>query len=726
MSLKDSYRKNQLKRSTWKGLLVVFITVLTIAVTSFIKSYFARTGLKEEASLLAESQLERTKLEIMDVIDQAETAVRNSIWISQWCLKYLDSLQRVATRVVEDNPVIIGSTVALVPGYSSRRPLFSPYVYRNGDTLSFRSLATEEYDYPSQEWFVKPIEENRGYWSEPYLDTGGGDMLMTTYSVPIKDLKGRIAAVLTGDISLKWLTRIVRDIRIYPNAKVMMISRTGRFMVSPTEELVMQKTVHELVEQIKDNTDYKRLNQAMLSGETGHIEMSYRGENCYVYYSPVERTGWSMCILIPEDDIYGSLRRMGILTRLLEILGLLLLIVLLRSMIRSQIKFQDIDEKRQRMEGDLRVAHNIQMSMVPKVFPPFPERDDLDIAASIIPAREVGGDLYDYYIRDGKFLFCIGDVSGKGVSASLVMSMTRTAFRTLSAREDSPKQIVTAMNESLSDMNESNMFVTFFCGILDLGSGLLRYCNAGHNPPLLLTDDIRKLPAVPNIPLGLVPGMEFTEQEQQMRYDNALFLYTDGLTEAENEAHEQFGDERTAAALHGRKKAEDHLKFIQEKVAAFVNGAPQSDDLTMLFLHYLGGEKTDRLTLTNDIRELSRLPEWVESVAAKAGMDAAATTNVNLALEEAVTNVIVYAYPEGVQGTLDIEAKKEDGSLIFTLTDSGKPFDPTAHKEDDSHASLGEHRIGGWGIHLVLKLMDSVSYRRENGNNILTLKKSIR
>ena len=191
------------------GLLLVIVAAVTLEATALVQYYFSQKGIREEASSRAESQMEATRNRIMDVVNQTEAAVRNSIWITQWALAVPDSLQRVAQRIVEDNPVVVGSTVALVPGYSRKYKLFAPYVFQGEEGLVFRSLATESYDYPDQEWFTKPVEQEDGYWSEPYIDVGGGDVLMTTYSVPVRDYAGRIAAVLTADISLDWLTELV-------------------------------------------------------------------------------------------------------------------------------------------------------------------------------------------------------------------------------------------------------------------------------------------------------------------------------------------------------------------------------------------------------------------------------------------------------------------------------------------------------------------------------------
>ena len=725
MKIKDSLAILNVKKSMRTGLLLVFVAALTLEATSLIQNIFAQKSLHEQASMRAESRLGILESEIMDVINQAEAGVRNKMWIAQWCINIPDSLPRVSQLVVADNPVLVGSTVALVPGYDRTRPLFAPYTFRDGDALVTRSLATEEYDYPSQEWFTKPIELDEGYWSEPYFDEGGGEMLMTTYSVPVKDEAGRTAAVLTGDISLDWLTELVESEKIYPNSRSIMLSRAGLFMVSPRQDVIMTKTVQEVVGQLEDSVAFKAVNRAMLNGESGEATLYITKEKHHAYYAPVERTGWSMCILIPEDDIFGKIRRDNLIIRLFQILGLAMLILILHSFVKSQLKTNELYERKERMEGELHIASRIQMSMVPDAVKSFPERHDLDMAAVIIPAKEVGGDLYDYFIRDGKLFFCIADVSGKGVPASLVMAVTRTMFRAMSAHEDDPAAIVQSMNDSMAEMNDNDMFVTFFLGVLDLSNGHLEYCNAGHNPPRALTDHIFELPVLPNLPLGVMQGFPFVGQETDLIYDDALFLYTDGLTEAENSAKEIFGEARMDAALHGRKSAIDHLKDMQEKVEEFVGGAPRSDDLTMLFIHYLGTGKGEHLTLKNDINQIELLAGFMDRVAEENDLDPGLSMQLNLAIEEAATNVIMYAYPEGTEGEVDLGASRQGDNLIFTLADTGKPFDPTAAPEADISAALEDRPIGGLGIHLVRTIMDSVSYKRAEGKNVLTMTKHV-
>ena len=722
--------KSLMRHSTRTAILVVAVAALTLEATSLIQTFYSKRGLQDEASKRAENQLEVTRNEIMDIIDQTETAVRNNVWIARWCLNHQDSIGNVCYRMVDENPVVVGSTVALVPGYSQHYPLYAPYVYRDLTGLHFQSLAEASYDYPNQEWFVKPIELETPYWSEPYVDEGGGEVLMTTYSVPIRDRDGRMAAVLTADIALDWLTDYLADIRVYPHATSLMLSRTGRFMLSKTRELVGQESVMEVMAQVGDKPMFRELERAMTSGETGNVEYRYKGKLYHIYYAPVERTGWSMCIIIPDADIFGSVRRMTLMVTLLQLLGLFMLALILRSFVLGQQQFNKLEQKRQLMQNELEIAQSIQMSMVPKVFPPFPDRHDLDLAACIIPAKEVGGDLYDFFIRDEKLFFCIGDVSGKGVPASLVMSVTRATFRTVAAHEDRPGAIVGSMNNRLAEMNETEMFVTFFCGVLDLQKGRLHYCNAGHNPPLILTDAIRSLPVKPNLPLGILPQMFFEEQDCDFLYDDALFLYTDGLNEAENEAHEQFGEERMEQALHQRKDAMAHLNNVREAVETFVGNAPQSDDLTMLFIHFLGKDKVvaadTTLIMHNDIQQLSRLPAWMDNVGEAHNLDPALVMSLNLALEEAATNVILYAYPAGTYGSVELKADLLEGRrLRFVLTDSGKPFDPTAAPDPDIAASAQDRPIGGLGIFMVRQIMDEVSYKYEKGHNILTMIKNI-
>lgn len=710
--------------ATRQGLLVVIVCLLTLEATALLQYYYSRKILSEESTRRAQGQLEATELHILNVLDQVETAVRNSQWSVEQQLTQPDSLSAVTVRLVASNPVICGSTVAL------RDRMLAPYSHEVEGAILTSTLATEEYDYPHQEWFVKPLELGEGYWSEPYFDEGGGNILMTTYSVPVVDKKGR-TAVFTADVSLEWLSDLIATVKVYPTAFNMVVSREGRIMVSPVETLTIEHNVHDLAASMEDSTTFQSLNQTIMAEESGQDTYKYQGKLHYMFFDKVPRTGWVMSISIPEDEIYGSIKRLGTMVTLLQIVGLLMLILVLYYMVRGQRELRQSEEQKNRIDGELQVARGIQMSMIPKIFPEYPECADVDMFACVIPAKEVGGDLYDFYIREEKLFFCIGDVSGKGVPASLVMAVTRSLFRTVSAHEKSPQRIVSTINASMSDMNETNMFVTLFCGVLDLKNGHLRYCNAGHNAPVLVQKDgNRELPVEPNLPLGVLFEMSFTEQECDLSCGTGLFLYTDGLNEAENADHQLFGEERMMAALKSGLESRQQIAAMTDAVHAFVAGAEQSDDLTMLYIRFMNSqitEETERhLILHNDIQQIPQLAEFVESVADIAKLDVGMTMSLNLALEEAVTNVIMYAYPPGSDGLVDVEAVIREKELRFILSDSGVAFDPTAAPEADITLDVSERPIGGLGIFLVRNIMDEVTYTRsDDGKNILTMIKKL-
>ncbi len=704
MKIKDTLditEKKVFDMSARAGLLVIIIAILTLEATGIIQYFYSQKVIKNEASQRAQSELRVAANRITDIVNQAESAVVNNVSVAEWCLMFPDTLKMVPSRLVELNPVVVGSTVALVPDYNKKYPLFAPYAIRDSKTGDIKtiSLATESYDYPSQEWFTRPLATGEGYWSEPYFDKGGSDMLVSTFSMPVRDPEGRVAAIITADISLDWLTELMESSKPYPNSFCSVTSRVGRLMVC---------------------TDSVRCGNT----DTGD------GNNIH-YTVPVERTGWMLLVVIPEDDLLAGVHRVGMMVKILQVLGVVMIIVILRMIAKNQTKFKKLSTQKEVIQNELRIGHNIQMAMVPKTFPAFPKRTDIDIAATIVPAKEVGGDLYDFYIRDEKLFFSIGDVSGKGVPASLVMTVTQSLFRAISNRESSPAKIVSSMNDSMSEKNDSSMFVTFFCGVLDLATGQLRYCNAGHNPPVEISsgNGVSTLSVEPNVVLGIVPGFAFKEQQARLDYDDTLILYTDGVTEAENASFDQFGEKRMLAALGTKRDAAGYVDAIRSAISNFVVDAPQSDDITIFALRFLAhadAVKQERhLILHNDIQQIPQLADFMETIADEKHLGQNDTMSLNLALEEVVTNIILYAYPKGSDGLVDIEAVLREHSIEFIITDSGVPFDPTSAPDVDITLSVEERSIGGLGIYLVRQLMDEVSYKRIDDKNVLTMFKNI-
>ena len=249
-------------------------------------------------------------------------------------------------------------------------------------------------------------------------------------------------------------------------------------------------------------------------------------------------------------------------------------------------QLEETTTAKERIESELRIARDIQMGMVPRQFPPFPERNDIDLYASMTPAKEVGGDLYDYFILNERLYFCVGDVSGKGVPASLFMAVACNLFRVIAQQEIPSYEIARQLNEALSADNENGMFVTMFIGVIDLSTGRMDFCNAGHNPPVIMDDGDKAhfLELEYNCCLGLFPGAEFEGNTIEDIREHPLFVYTDGLNEAENVTQQQFGDNRLLSVLQSLsfENAQRTVDTLKEEVARHVAGAEPSDDLTML------------------------------------------------------------------------------------------------------------------------------------------------
>ena len=728
------WRKSLKTKST---LAIIITAAVLIETTSAVQYKFASDGIREEVQLRAESELKVRNLKINNVMNAVEVAVQNMEWIVELCLDKPDSMYAVTRKMLTCNDIIVGSAVAFEPNYYPKKGRqFSPYSYKTEDgTIISKQLGTDDYDYHKMEWYAVPMRNNRPHWSEPYYDEGGGEMMMSTYSLPIHDAAGRCVAIFTADVSLDWLSEIINARHIYPSSYNLLLSRKGQIMVCPVDSLVMRQSIGQATAGMADTT-VEYINRQMMAGQSGQATVTDdKGEKNYVFYAQMDGdTGWSMAVVCADSEIYHSLRWMAVNVTVLMLVGLLLLAYIIWRAARNARHLQAVNAEKERIGSELHIASAIQMGMLPKTFPTYPDRDDVQLYGSLTPAKEVGGDLFDFFIRDEKLFFCIGDVSGKGVPASLVMAVTRSLFRTVSAHESMPDRIVTSLNESMADMNETNMFVTLFVGVLDLPTGRLRYCNAGHDAPLLIGDGVGTLPLESNIPVAVMSGWKFVSQEAQIFTGTTIFLFTDGLTEAENAGHAQFRMERVketarqALAVH-EQVPKQIIQRMGDAVHQFVGDAEQSDDLTMLAIQYIKQQRDIKLrktiVLPNDTKEVPRLAAFVDEMCEAVNFDATTIMQMNLAIEEAVVNVMEYAYPPGTRGDISIEAQSNDVRLKFTITDSGSPFDPTVQADADTTLKAEERPIGGLGIHLVRQLMDSINYERIDGHNVLTLRKKL-
>jgi len=777
-------RKLSVRVSLW----VVFFAAVIFNVALGFLFYQAREAVRQEAINSAMQILDKTSLRVEGILNRVEVASDMTEWLVMRHPDEPDSMFVYSRGMLLNNPDFYNCSIAFEPNYfKNKGRYFSAYSKHNGDSIRTIQGGSDSYQYFYMDWYLMPILLEHPCWTEPYMDydvpTNTSEMV-TSYCRAIKDKQGKVIGVINTSLSLNWLSQTISAIKPYPNSYCIMLGRGGTYFMHPDSTKITRQTIFTQTME-KPDTAMTALGHAMQHGEEGVKLMQLEGEECYVFYKPLGQTGCSLAVVCPKSDIFRGFDRLRHTVMAIVCIGLLLMLYFFiriitrelsplrrlahqaetiasgqfdtklpelqrtdeigqlshsfagmqKSLVRYMDELKNTTAQKTSIERDLHIASAIQMGMLPKNFPTKDDRDDVQLYASLTPAKDVGGDLFDFYIRDEKLFFCIGDVSGKGIPASLVMAVTRAIFRTVSAREAMPDRIVVAMNEIIADMNETNMFVTLFVGVLDLPTGRMRYCNAGHDAPLLVGVGVGPLPCDSNIPVGVMPGWKYTLQETQIFTGTTIFLFTDGLTEAEDASHAQFRMERvnevTSLALANHQHEPKQLiGLMTEAVHQFVGGAEQSDDLTMMAIQYIKQvsdvKYSKRLVLTNDIQEVPRLAAFVDEVCETVGFSAAVTMQMNLAIEEAVVNVMKYAYPSGKQGNVTIEATTNDTRLKFTIIDSGMPFDPTAKADADTTLSVEQRPIGGLGIYLVRQMMDSVNYERMDNLNVLTLRKKLK
>ncbi len=549
---------------------------------------------------------------------------------------------------VLSNPDVFGSAVAFDPSDDGRfHGPYAPYIYRTPKATVYVDLANS-YDYATQDWFQIPRELGKTEWSEPYYDEGGGNALMATCSVPFYETRNgqkHFAGIVTADVSLKRLTDIISSIKVLKTGYGFLLSRNGTFLAHPRQDIIMNESLFSLAE-TRGSRELRDIGRRMIAGEAGFIPyLTLSGVQSWIYYAPLKSVGWTLGVVFPKDELFADIRSLTITMAAMGLGGFLLLtlvIVFIARSITTPIRalaqatdkiaegdfnaplpqtrskdevggltrdFQVMRDSlkdhirqltettaaRERMDSELKIAHDIQMSILPKTFPPFPTRDEFDLYALIVPAKEVGGDFYDFFqINEDRLCFVIGDVSGKGVPAALFMAVTKTLIKSFAReRKDvTPDEILTHVNEELAAENDACMFVTLFCGMLDTASGEILYANAGHNPPLLIRKNgaVQWLPHAKSLMAGPMPGVRYEHEQLLLSPGDSLFLYTDGVTEAMNHAEELFSEQRLQKdpALTSGMEIKKTLHAIMDSIQRFANGASQSDDITMMMIRYSG------------------------------------------------------------------------------------------------------------------------------------------
>ncbi|MBQ9339671.1 MAG: SpoIIE family protein phosphatase [Paludibacteraceae bacterium] len=553
-------------------------------------------------------------------------------------------------------------------------------------------------DYFEREWFKGAmLSDNNGYWSRTYRDVDS-DTLIFSYALKVYDEHdNNIIGVAGADYTLEWAQQLLLLTRPYEDAVCQLYNPDGTLIV-----------------------------------QTGEIDR----HNMIVSEKTMSPANMKLVIGVPDYHLWDGMMRLSLITFIVLVIGILVAGLLIRRLWRDQAKYVRSETENRVMEKELRIASNIQKSILR-----IGERDkvkaadkwsDIELQAALEPMREVGGDLYDFYRKDDDLYFIIGDVSGKSVTAAMFMAATVNLFRSAVRRLQSPKAIMEDINAVLSDNNPKMMFVTAFVGRLHIPTGEVLYCNAGHLPPIKVqSDDVqctkhgarsaKEIALIPNIPLGYDGTFRFEEQGTMLYHNDTLVLYTDGITEARNEKREMLGMKRWKQIVEENISPLNKVDMyaIAEAGLKFIGKAEQTDDMTLMTIRLT--QEVQPLT----VRVENRLDQWpilknaLHNYGLCAGLNKPTLKRLQLAVEEAVVNIVRYS-----QAT-EITLTARHSPLTITLTDNGTIFDPTAQKETDIVQNAEGRQIGGLGITLLRQIADELRYQRIEDKNELTIIKNL-
>ena len=399
------------------------------------------------------------------------------------------------------------------------------------------------------------------------------------------------------------------------------------------------------------------------------------------------------------------------------------------DMLRYIDNLTSVTAEKERIGTELNIASQIQEASIPTIFPAYPDRKEFDIYASMTPAKEVGGDFYDFFLIDDDHLAMVmADVSGKGVPAALFMMVTKILLNDRALMGGTPAEILTFVNDRICENNKADMFVTVWMGILEISTGTITAANAGHDDPAVCRRDgsfaIVKNKHGPVI--GAMEGIRYRDFEIRLQLGDKLFLYTDGVPEATDAQNRMFSVSGMLDALNAAKQngPKDVLSAVWDRVNAFVGDAPQFDDLTMLCLEMTDESDFRTLEIDATVENLSSVTDFIDDFLQSQDCPMKAQMQIDLCVEEIFVNIANYAYGDSV-GKAEISIENSDGEITIVFKDSGKPYNPLEETDPDISLSADEREIGGLGIFLTKKNADCVTYAYEAAQNVLTIQKRI-
>lgn len=686
-------------------------------------------------------------------------------------------------------PDIYGSTIALEVSSRGADSAFAPYLFRAPDgTLGYSDLASDSYGYRALPWYRVAADARHPVWSAPYFDTGGGETWMVTYSMPFYSksrMGGRVfAGIVTADLDLQWVQRTAAASKLGAIGMGWMYpAEVGTPFVAPVGETATRIAQFD---QLLDVAGLRAAGESMLARNIFFAELpaAVSARPAYLAVRNLSTLGWQLALVIPRDELLAEAHQLLNRQLALGALGLLFLIaavyvvatgitrpirelagavgaagtdgldfelpvarrrdelgVLAAALLRLRDSLQQHVEMRAasltaqaRMDQELEVSAQIQQSMLPHGDSLHALPVAVEIAVALKPARQVGGDLYDFFpLHDGKVLFAVGDVSDKGIPAALFMAQLSALLRVLGANGNSPEHLLSQINGRLSEGNDACMFVTAGCGILDPETGAFRYSSAGHESPLLrrLEGDVVEVAVDNGSAIGIELVATYPLQQGVIAPGDTLLLFTDGVTEAETADGEMFGTERLITLVRHSDDGDPAamIQRIVEQLTGHADGFHATDDLTAMAIRYQPADVATRrendgagweIQVTRSAAGIETAQQRLRGILQARGISAEQQHDVELVAEEWLTNVVRSARALSAPVSMDLLLTTSE--LVLTFRDDNAAFNPLEAAEPDLDADIADRPIGGLGILLVRQLADSCHYSRIDDCNLLQVR----
>jgi sigma-B regulation protein RsbU (phosphoserine phosphatase) len=756
-------------------LLLTTCIALTLLVTTTVDYQISKRRLLREM----EAQAEKTVAEAVRDLEVRLTSLEESTeLLAEVILQRPFSetqLQELLREAVDEREDLFGAALALNPRWSSNVEIgFAPYYYYQDGEMVFSDLASS-YDYQQSSWFGAAASQGKPVWSEPYFDEGGSNVFMSTYAVPMfREFDGQqvLFGVVTADITLSELQYYLDRMELGPSGFGFLLSTSGKLMAAPNQNNLLEPLI-EILPQGQDMSQWGRLLEEVTGGNSASAVIPCTGTagRCIVKLAPLRTTHWPVGVYYLEDEMLAPLHAYLVKTAISTTITLLLLVLgvlwvsrriteplralavatvdistgnfhsplpearsrdelgrLVHAFTIMQVNLQSYVSQleqetasRNRMQGELDAATEIQMSMLPAGGKAYLEEKQYSLWAGLRPAKSVGGDLYAVHQEGERLFIAVGDVSDKGVPAAIFMARAMTLLQQYAHRGLASEDILARLNNDLVEGNDNCMFLTLFAGWLDLPSGQLSFASGGHTPPTLRRGaSCTSITQEDGPALGLMEELEFPCNRLQLQPADLLAIFTDGVDEAFNEERVQFGIDNFNKLL--RDAVDTPLAELGPGTFAAVDrhagSTPQSDDITVMLLQ-LPIQRS--IQLTTDGSALSRLAVWLEGELNAHGLASALVRELQVVAEEVTSNIIKYGQlPE--HSTLSVQLQITQSQVVLEFQDSGAAFNPLAEaRRAEMGANTDAAEIGGLGVHLLEALTDQQEYIRRDHLNCLRL-----